>query len=254
MSIDHQKTEFSLPCSNIEEFRSFAKTTGPDIHERTILPYPHEEVRFIRESFWCGQESVNIQAVVGTKHPDYSHLTWGKLLEKGKRMALNIPLAISNPGYYAGTEKKEPTMYFIQLDNQLYIGGDGNHRTCIAKFLLNAREATHIHGVTLHGYTTDQVLKNGMRIIEEEINTSGIPYMQAKEHSPAISRTDGPNYFRDTHDPFIQVTNYFTHEKINLRTADDIHKFLEALKHQHWAKRIFMRGNRYMGFFKQKKL
>lgn len=49
-------------------------------------------------------------------------------------MHVNLPLLDKNPGYYLEDRRKAPTMSFIKLDGKLYVDGDGNHRTCIAKF------------------------------------------------------------------------------------------------------------------------
>ena len=47
----------------------------------------------------------------------------------------NLALLLHNPGYYFSNEKKLPSMSYLQIDGKYYIYCDGNHRTCIAKFL-----------------------------------------------------------------------------------------------------------------------
>jgi len=51
-------------------------------------------------------------------------------------MELNLSLLRENPDYYFEAKKKEPPIYYKSIDGgDLYIGEDGNHRTCIAKAL-----------------------------------------------------------------------------------------------------------------------
>ncbi|ADU66186.1 hypothetical protein Selin_1452 [Desulfurispirillum indicum S5] len=234
--------------TNYEEFIAWAEKSAPDIFHTKILPYPDGELDYIKESYWCGQESVNVHTVLGTKHPDYIGLTWGELLRNGKRMHINIPLAISNPGYYEGTERKQPTMYFTAINNQVFIGGDGNHRTCISRFLSNAKEATHIHGVTVYSYATDTVLTQGSRLIELAICNSDSTDIKLKAHSPALTRKDGPNYHRQIHDPHIKITNIKQGSSVDLRTGEEIDALLEAIRNRSRIRRLFTRNNPFRDF------
>ncbi|KAE9673244.1 hypothetical protein GP720_25060, partial [Escherichia coli] len=51
---------------------------------------------FITEHYWTGQGSINVYRIVGTDHPQYAGMTWLELLERGKRMDINIPLLEKN--------------------------------------------------------------------------------------------------------------------------------------------------------------
>lgn len=53
---------------------------------------------FITEHYWTGQGSINVYRIVGTDHPQYAGMSWLELLERGKRMDINIPLLEKNPG------------------------------------------------------------------------------------------------------------------------------------------------------------
>ncbi|MDI0912866.1 hypothetical protein NEL75_25975, partial [Escherichia coli] len=65
---------------------------------------------FITEHYWTGQGSINVYRIVGTDHPQYAGMTWLALLERGKRMDINIPLLEKNPGYYTQAEQQHAGM------------------------------------------------------------------------------------------------------------------------------------------------
>lgn len=117
---------------------------------------------FIKSHYWCDRDSINVFSVVGTAHPDYIGLTWFEFLLQGKRMRVNQHLLETNPTYYLDTQVKHPSMLYISLDgNHWYVNGDGNHRTCLARFQferLNAQNLstnTTVHGVTCDDYRVD---------------------------------------------------------------------------------------------------
>lgn len=117
---------------------------------------------FVKSHYWSDRESINVFAVVGTAHPDYIGLTWHEFLHQGKRMKNNQRLLESNPIYYEETHVKQPSMLYVSIDgSHWYVNGDGNHRTCLARFQferLNAHgmsSKTMIHGVTVDDYRID---------------------------------------------------------------------------------------------------
>ncbi len=72
------------------------------------LQFKTEVFPFVKEHRWIDNASIDIFRVVGTQHVDYAGLTWKELLEKGKRMDINLRLYLENPGYYHETTKKQP--------------------------------------------------------------------------------------------------------------------------------------------------
>ncbi|HAM3731457.1 TPA: hypothetical protein IBL10_006030, partial [Escherichia coli] len=93
---------------------------------------------FITEHYWTGQGSINVYRIVGTDHPQYAGMTWLELLERGKRMDINIPLLEKNPGYYTQAEQQHAGMSFVSTDGiHWYVSADGNHRSCLARFLFH---------------------------------------------------------------------------------------------------------------------
>ena len=91
--------------------------------------------QFCIETEWKDNTSVNLSLVVGSIHPDYKEHSWLWLLKHGKRMRENLSLLFSNPQYYFTEDKKLPAMSYLDINNKYYVFIDGNHRTCIAKFL-----------------------------------------------------------------------------------------------------------------------
>ncbi|MCD3648505.1 hypothetical protein KX392_26555, partial [Escherichia coli] len=93
---------------------------------------------FITEHYWTGQGSINVYRIVGTDHPQYAGMSWLELLERGKRMDINIPLLEKNPGYYTQAEQQHAGMGFVSTDGiHWYVSADGNHRSCLARFLFH---------------------------------------------------------------------------------------------------------------------
>ena len=74
-------------------------------------------------------------------------------------MERNLALHASHPDYYLQTQRKVPGMYYRSLDGlSWYVGADGNHRTCIARFDFFAKGLTTLHGVTLNHTVVDEEL------------------------------------------------------------------------------------------------
>lgn len=111
---------------------------------------------FVIRDYWTDQGSINVFRVIGTEHVDYQGLSWLEFLECGKRMDQNLALHGSHPGYYQATSRKIPGMYYRSMDGlSWYVGADGNHRTCIARFDFDALGMTTLHGATLNHTEAD---------------------------------------------------------------------------------------------------
>lgn len=119
---------------------------------------------FITEHYWTGQGSINVFRIVGTDHPQYAGMTWLELLERGNRMDINIPLLEKNPGYYTQAEQQHAGMSFVSTDGvDWYVSTDGNHRSCLARFLF------HLQGRSAHSFTTWH------RVFITQTGRSGLP-------------------------------------------------------------------------------
>ena len=125
-----------FPWKHPDEFvrnaEKFAEAVG--VAEPPPLP-EHVLDLLVEVEEWMGHVGVSLDMVKGTVHPDYAGKSWFWLLRHGKRMAHNLEMLIENPGYYFTPAKKLPTMSYLSFGDDFYVYGDGNHRTCLAKFL-----------------------------------------------------------------------------------------------------------------------
>ena len=168
---------------------------------------------FVRSHYWSDRHSVNVFAVVGTAHPDYCGMSWEQFLAAGKRMRANKALLESNPEYYFDTGVKLPTMLFVSLNGKhWYVNGDGNHRTCLAKFhfarlsALGLATQTMIHGVTIDDYRVDWRLHDAYLKLKEALRAARSP-ATVEGYRYHIGRDDGPGWKVDRYDPKIRLVS-----------------------------------------------
>ncbi len=125
---------------------------------------------FITDKYWSSGHSINVFTVVGTQHPDYVGLSWLEFLQQGKRMRENLALHQKNRPYYLATAGKLPPMYYVSLDGmKWYVAGDGNHRTCIARFDFHRTGLCMLHGVSLEDYRVDWTLYRAWPILKKRL-------------------------------------------------------------------------------------
>lgn len=184
---------------------------------------------FVKELYWNGQATVNIFRIKGTQHPDYAGLTWLEFLKKGKRMPLNLALFDSNPAYYLECLEKSPRMFFQGLDGgYLYVGGDGNHRTAIARafFFIEGRNA--LHGVDLTDYRIDWEMWHMYELVREIIAERGLSYI-VEPYKRTIHRVDSGSWMEEKYEITVKVTERPSGKTRTLdRTA--LKLFIEELK------------------------
>lgn len=157
---------------------------------------------FVTSHYWSDRHSINVFSVTGTAHPDYIGLTWQEFLEQGKRMPVNRGLLQSNPGYYHQTAIRHPSMLYVSLDGKRwYVNGDGNHRTCLARFhfeRLNAQghpSQTMIHGVHVDDYRVDWALLTVFQRLLALMNQRKAGRIEG--HRKLVARFDGPAWKHD---------------------------------------------------------
>jgi hypothetical protein len=128
----------------------------------TVEPYPdlsylQQLKQFAVSHYWSGCEIVNIFGVAGTADMDYVSATWITVLRLGQRMAINLPLLQENPAYYFKvTAAKLPEMHYTRIKGKLYISGEGNHRTAIAKALFAFLGLQNFGAVKYEEYLVDE--------------------------------------------------------------------------------------------------
>lgn len=170
---------------------------GQKLHAWNLSAFREAEP-FAIEKYWSGQQSINVFEVVGTQHPDYQGMAWFELLERGKRMRQNLALQASNPGYYLDDGVKTPTMYYVAIDGSgWYVAGDGNHRTCIARFMFHRMGRTMLHGVNVESWRTDIHAREVFGALREAIARKGLPLL-VEPWREKLSREDTAGWMRET--------------------------------------------------------
>ncbi len=155
---------------------------------------------FAIEKYWSSQHSINVFEVAGTAHPDYQGMSWLDFLSKGKRMKQNLLLQQNNPGYYLDETVKQPTMYYIEIDNSgWYINGDGNHRTCIARFMFHRMGRTMLHGVCVESYRTDFEALKAFRLLRAVAAVNQLPFVIEPKRK-TLSREDTAGWMRERYE------------------------------------------------------
>lgn len=167
---------------------------------------------FVKSHYWSDRESINVFAVVGTAHPDYIGLTWNEFLRQGKRMKGNQRLLESNPIYYEETYVKQPSMLYVSIDgSHWYVNGDGNHRTCLARFQferLNEQgmAKTMVHGVTVDDYRIDWELYEVYLELQKQLDKS--PNLgRLSSQRTTLSREDSSGWKIDYYETHIKFIN-----------------------------------------------
>lgn len=200
---------------------------------------------FVRSHYWSDRHSINVFSVVGTAHPDYAGLTWEHFLQTGKRMPANQALLRTNPQYYFDTEVKHPSMLYVSLNGKhWYVNGDGNHRTCLAKYHFTRPDSggfgsqTMVHGVTVDDYRIDWRLYDAYLKLKEAVRErkKGESVEGYRYH---VGREDGPAWKIDRYDPKIRfidgqgLEQLLDHEEARTKLASfgkSINQFLSWLK------------------------
>jgi len=213
-----------------ENLREKIKSVNPALLNERIKKWDgflsHKLLPFVSERYWHGNASINVFRVVGTEHPDYSGLSWVEFLEKGKRMGLNLGLYKENPHYYYDAKKKEPPMYYRSLDGgDLYIGEDGNHRTCIAKADFYLKGLSTLHGVVHNDYRIKWELKRVFDELSEVVEARGVA-LRIEPGSEIIAREDSGEWMREIFENFLIVRDLKKGTTTRLN-GEEAERFLE---------------------------
>lgn len=153
----------------------------PHWGNETIKPFDERAFdtakRFPLTHYYVASGDLNIYRVVGTRHHDYAGMTWAGLYVNGKRMDINHRLLEQNPTYYTDSSHKDPTMDFVSLNGlDWYVDGDGNHRSCIARFYFHNLGLTQLRGVLLHDWRTDTDFVAALSVCKSVITARRLPW------------------------------------------------------------------------------
>lgn len=208
-----------------------------------IEPFPDMDALnpFVVSHYWTGLKIVNVFEVEGTAHPDYIGATWITMLRLGKRMrSINLPLLQENPGYYFDTSEKEPEMHYTRINGHLYISGEGNHRTSIAKCFLAFLGLQNFGAVKYAEYQVDDegmcVFQKVSRMIREK--ALPVDIRPVKEN---YKREDTPGWKKDYYRLSFKLVNYKKDREIVVN-KEELKILGQELAQASVIKKLFRRG------------
>ena len=218
-----ENTMTRLKLFGIDNCPHFADTTLKNLNSIN----QSELSKFIVQDEKHESASINVFKVVGTKHPNYAGGTWLDLLENGRRMDHNLKRFIENPGYYLENRTKEPYMHYVSFDgDEIYIGEEGNHRTCIARLFFHSEGSTILHGVRLETFTIDWAFKNLFDNISAFITTRKLSIYLSLQNK-IVERKDAANWKMDTYQILVKVRRSSKVYELNYTDLQDLFQNLQ---------------------------
>ena len=147
-------------------------------------------------------DALDVFSIVGTEHPDYAGLSWLDFLGTGKRMESNLALYQTNPGYYDATEEKRPAMIYKSLDGVHWrVAGNGNHRTCIARFAFHYQGKRVLRGLNTTRYAIDRDYLGLFAALQAaargRVHVEAVPRKRGRD--------DGPDWMVETFDTAVLI-------------------------------------------------
>lgn len=140
--------------------------------------FPPSKALFVTHEGWTGSATVNVFQVVGTRHEQYRGKTWLEFLMSGERMQPNLGLLNVSPGYYLQEVEREPAIHYLTTDGMdFYVGADGNHRTCLARFFLEGQGDSMLRNVVVHHYKVDEAFHRLYRDICDFLEKNRLPIL-----------------------------------------------------------------------------
>lgn len=210
----------------------------------TIEPFPEniEDLRrFAVTAYWSHAQIVNVFEVVGTACADFSGATWITMLRLGKRMwSINLPLLRENPGYYFELSSKEPDMHYTRINGRLYISGEGNHRTAIAKALFAFLGEQNFGAVKYEELWIDEEAMRLYGEAQQLILQKRLP-LRLEPRRTALKREDTPGWKKDYYNLAFRLANAKTGKEQVLST-DQLREFCRALDSSSWLGRLARLG------------
>lgn len=219
----------SFIANNVEEVINNTELYGYEYIEEA--PNINDFREYIYEEEYISNATINIFDVKGSTHPRYIGNKWKDLLKIGIRMHINLSLLEKNPFYYLNENPKFPTMYYSMFNDELYLTGDGNHRTAIAKVFFHYLGKEKLKGVNLTKYSIDFDLKKKIDELKDLAFQKGIA-LNVKIDREKIIREDAEGWHKDRYHLKIYVNN----KEVN---AQEISSFIEDLKKYNWFYKMF---------------
>jgi hypothetical protein len=233
-----------------QDIVDWARINTPYWATQQLKPKPSIDHRFIRHYGINSHASVNIHQVIGTGNAAYMSKDWMSLLA---HCELNDPYSdigcleslSKNPSYYIDSQiNRHPTWRLVTFDGGItwYIDGDGNYRTCLARFYLERlMQAKLIGSATVHGICArtiryDEAMREAVAFIE-----ANHPNYRMDIESNPIHRNDGSNWYMDTHQITVHITdtNYSSKREDAKTVVHSANELLQWVRNREmsWIKR-----------------
>lgn len=230
------------------------KSKNNCILNNLIEPMPEiDSVRsFIEYHYFSSLESVNVFQVVGSSCSDYQGIPWIEMLQKGNKMSYNLRLLKENPQYYFENQKKEPAMYYIRINNKIFVSGDGNHRTSIAKVLFFFTGHTTLHGIVFEEIKIDTCFLFKVNALKNAILLH-FPGIGVEVVRKFTKREDTADWKKDYYKVTVKVTNYrkLRTVEVEKEELDDFLNELVEFSQMNFVKRLFVRSFSLKGKLKE---
>lgn len=210
------------------------------ILNNTIEPYPSDidSLRpFAVSHYWSDAQVVNVFEVIGTAHADYIGVTWITMLRQGKRMrSLNLPLLRENQQYYFDLDNKAPDMHYTRINGKLFISGEGNHRTSIAKVFFAFLGRQNFGAVKYEEIWIDEEAMRLFGEVQQLLLKKGLP-LRLEPLRQAVKREDTPGWKKDFFNLAFRLANVKTgREKI--LSKEELREFCRVLETSSWLSRV----------------
>lgn len=150
---------------------------------------------------------------------DYCGVTWIDMLRVGKKMPHNLSLLASSPDYYFELRKKEPEMHYTKINDRVYISGEGNHRTAIARIIAYYTGSMMLHGVTCDEYRIDFALLDKFNRLKSLL-AERFPHMEVQVIRKNTVRDDGPGWMIDRHSIAFLLINHKRNKQMEITSSE----------------------------------
>lgn len=176
----------------------------PWAHSQLEHAERHPEIdtrmRFITRRDCIMPATLDVFRVVGTGDERYAACTWLDLLRGAERIGSRLAQLEADPSYYEQPITDHPPAYFSFDGQRWFIGGDGHHRTVIARFLfaIEGRARTALGGVTLMRYHVDDELRAISRELGLYLAALRLPWELRNAHRSRTTEYHAAGYTEHT--------------------------------------------------------
>lgn len=202
---------------------------------------------FASEICWNNEATINLSEVCGSCHPSYINKPWLYILLNAPRMKMNLQLFNENPDYYTSNAVKSPVMFFSKHDDVLYLKGDGNHRTAIAKAYFYYAGLDELKGVNLSEYVINHELCHNYKSLTDLLLSLKYQQLTCELLREHVAREDGAAWHKEKYDLKVKVL-FPSKQKEILLSQYEISEFIGEIKSNPLLR--MLRSNKYAKFLR----